>query len=77
MGRTSPTRSSSRLSIPIPTSLVIVTKVGAQRDSSGGWPHARKRQEIIDAVHDNLRNLGLDVLDVVNLRIGGHVRTDG
>jgi aryl-alcohol dehydrogenase-like predicted oxidoreductase len=56
---------------PYPDGLVIVTKVGAKRDSSGGWPHARKRQEIIDAVHDNLRNLGLDVLDVVNLRIGG------
>jgi pyridoxine 4-dehydrogenase len=56
---------------PYPDNLVIVTKVGARRDSEGGWPHARKRQEIIDAVHDNLRNLGLDVLDAVNLRIGG------
>jgi aryl-alcohol dehydrogenase-like predicted oxidoreductase len=56
---------------PYPNGLVIVTKVGARRDSDGGWPHARKRQDIIDAVHDNLRNLGLDALDVVNLRLGG------
>src|SRR6202041_2473635 len=51
--------------------LVIVTKVGARRGSDGSWPHARSRQEIIDGVHDNLRNLGLDALDVVNLRLGG------
>ena len=56
---------------PYPAGLVIVTKVGARRDSDGGWPHARTRQEIIDAVHDNLRNLGLDAMDVVNLRLGG------
>jgi len=56
---------------PYPDDLVIVTKVGARRGSDGSWPHARSRQEIIDAVHDNLRNLGLDVLDVVNLRLGG------
>jgi pyridoxine 4-dehydrogenase len=56
---------------PYPDELVIVTKVGARRGSDGSWPHARSRQEIIDAVHDNLRNLGLDTLDVVNLRIGG------
>src|ERR1700728_5366613 len=56
---------------PYPDELVIVTKVGARRGSDGSWPHARSRQEIIDAVHDNLRNLGLDALDVVNLRIGG------
>jgi aryl-alcohol dehydrogenase-like predicted oxidoreductase len=56
---------------PYPDDLVIVTKVGARRGSDGSWPHARSRQEIIDAVHDNLRNLGLDALDVVNLRIGG------
>ena len=57
---------------PYPEGLVIVTKVGARRDSDGGWPHARTRQEIIDAVHDNLRNLGLDAMDVVNLRLGGY-----
>jgi pyridoxine 4-dehydrogenase len=56
---------------PYPDDLVIVTKVGARRGSDGSWPHARSRREIIDAVHDNLRNLGLDVLDVVNLRLGG------
>jgi pyridoxine 4-dehydrogenase len=56
---------------PYPDDLVIVTKVGARRGSDGSWPHARSRQEIIEAVHDNLRNLGLDVLDVVNLRLGG------
>ena len=56
---------------PYPDDLVIVTKVGAKRAEDGSWPHARKRQEIIDAVHDNLRNLGLDALEVVNLRIGG------
>ena len=56
---------------PYPDDLVIVTKVGARRGSDGSWPHARSRREIIDAVHDNLRNLGLDVLQVVNLRLGG------
>jgi len=56
---------------PYPKDLVIVTKVGARRGSDGSWPHARSRQEIIDAVHDNLKNLGLDALDVVNLRLGG------
>ena len=56
---------------PYPDDLIIVTKVGARRGSDGSWPHARSRQEIIDAVHDNLRNLGLDALHVVNLRLGG------
>jgi pyridoxine 4-dehydrogenase len=56
---------------PYPVGLVIVTKVGVRRGTDGSWPHARTRQEISDAVHDNLRNLGLDVLDVVNLRLGG------
>jgi pyridoxine 4-dehydrogenase len=56
---------------PYPDDLVIVTKVGAGRGSDGSWPHARSRQQIIDAVHDNLRNLGLNALDVVNLRLGG------
>jgi pyridoxine 4-dehydrogenase len=56
---------------PYPDELVIVTKVGARRGSDGSWPHARSRQEIIDDVHDNLRNLGLDAMDVVNLRLGG------
>ncbi len=56
---------------PYPDNLVIVTKVGARRGSDGSWPHARSRQEVIHAVHDNLRNLGLDAIDVVNLRLGG------
>jgi pyridoxine 4-dehydrogenase len=55
---------------PYPDNLVIVTKVGARRAADGSWPHARSRQEIIDGVHDNLRNLGVDVLDAVNLRLG-------
>src|ERR1700685_850147 len=56
---------------PYPDDLVIVTKVGARRGSDGSWPHARSRQEIIDAVHDTLRNLSLDTLHVVHLRLGG------
>src|SRR5215467_10148937 len=56
---------------PYPENLVIVTKVGARRGGDGSWHHARSRQEIIDGVHDNLRNLGLDALQVVNLRLGG------
>ena len=56
---------------PYPDGLVIVTKVGARRGADKSWIHARSRQEVIDAVHDNLRNLGLDSLDVVNLRVGG------
>src|SRR5258706_15104664 len=56
---------------PYPDGLVIVTKVGARRAEDKSWPHALSRQELIDAVHDNLRNLGLDALDVVNLRVGG------
>lgn len=55
---------------PYPEGLVIVTKVGARRAEDKSWPHALSRQELIDAVHDNLRNLGLDTLDVVNLRVG-------
>ncbi len=56
---------------PYPEDLVIVTKVGARRGADKSWSHALSRQEITDAVHDNLRNLGLDKLDVVNLRVGG------
>jgi aryl-alcohol dehydrogenase-like predicted oxidoreductase len=56
---------------PYPDGLVIVTKVGAQRGEDKSWLHARSRQEVIAAVHDNLRNLGLETLDVVNLRVGG------
>src|SRR6266550_4139551 len=56
---------------PYPDGLVIVTKVGARRGEDKSWLHALSRQELIDAIHDNLRNLGLDGLDVVNLRVGG------
>src|SRR5437879_2490644 len=56
---------------PYPDGLVIVTKVGARRGADKSWMHALSRQELIDGVHDNLRNLGLDALDVVNLRVGG------
>jgi pyridoxine 4-dehydrogenase len=56
---------------PYPDDLVIVTKVGARRGEDKSWLHALSRQELIDAVHDNLRNLGLDKLEVVNLRVGG------
>jgi pyridoxine 4-dehydrogenase len=56
---------------PYPDDLHIVTKVGARRDADGGWPQARSADELRQAVHDNLANLGLQVLDVVNLRVGG------
>jgi pyridoxine 4-dehydrogenase len=56
---------------PYPDNLVIVTKVGARRGEDKSWIHALARQELIDGVHDNLRNLGVDKLDVVNLRVGG------
>ena len=61
---------------PYPDDLRIVTKVGAKRDAQGGWPHARSPQELRQAVHDNLKNLGLDALDVVNLRWGGFDRPE-
>src|SRR5215472_9652692 len=53
---------------PYPDDLVIVTKVGARRGESGSWIPAFSREELTQAVHDNLRNLCLDALDVVNLR---------
>jgi pyridoxine 4-dehydrogenase len=56
---------------PYPEDLRIVTKVGARRDAEGGWPHARSPEELRQAVHENLENLGLDALDAVNLRLGG------
>ncbi len=55
---------------PYPDELVIVTKVGARRGTDKSWIPALSRQELIDAVHDNLRNLGLNKLAVVNLRVG-------
>ena len=56
---------------PYPENLVIVTKLGARRGADASWIPARGRQDLIDGTHDNLRNLGLDALDVVNLRVGG------
>ena len=56
---------------PYPGGLVIVTKLGARREADASWVPALSRQELIDGVHDNLRNLGLERLDVVNLRVGG------
>jgi pyridoxine 4-dehydrogenase len=56
---------------PYPESLHLVTKVGAVRDAQGGWPPALAPDQLRQAVHDNLDRLGLDVLDVVNLRVGG------
>ena len=56
---------------PYPDALHIVTKVGALRDAEGGWPHALAPEQLRQAVFDNLDHLGLDALDVVNLRVGG------
>ena len=53
---------------PYPDDLVIVTKVSARRGEDGSWIPAFSREDLTAAIHDNLRNLGLDVLDVVNLR---------
>ena len=53
---------------PYPDDLVIVTKIGARRDTQGAWLPATSAEELRQAVHDNLRNLGLDVLEVVNFR---------
>ncbi len=56
---------------PYPKDLVIVTKVGAVRGNDASWIPARTPADLTRAVHDNLRNLRVDVLDVVNLRVGG------
>jgi aryl-alcohol dehydrogenase-like predicted oxidoreductase len=56
---------------PYPDDLHIVTKVGALRDAEGNWNKALSAAQLRQAVHDNLDRLGLDVLDVVNLRVGG------
>jgi pyridoxine 4-dehydrogenase len=55
---------------PYPESLHIVTKVGSTRDSQGGWPPAREPENLRRFVLENLENLGFEVLDVVNLRLG-------
>jgi aryl-alcohol dehydrogenase-like predicted oxidoreductase len=64
---------------PYPDDLVIVTKIGARRGEDGSWIPAQSRQALTQAVHDNLRNLGVDVLDVVNLRsmLGVHGPAEG
>lgn len=64
---------------PYPDDLLIVTKIGARRGSDGAWIPAFSAAELTQAVHDNLRNLGLDVLEVVNLRLmfGVHEPADG
>jgi aryl-alcohol dehydrogenase-like predicted oxidoreductase len=61
---------------PYPDELRLVTKVGALRDAEGGWPAAHAPEQLRQAVHDNLSHLGLDVLDVVNLRVGGFDRPE-
>ncbi|WP_437307047.1 aldo/keto reductase family oxidoreductase [Sorangium sp. So ce388] len=54
---------------PYPDDLVIVTKIGARRDEAGAWLPASSPEALTEAVHDNLRNLGLEALEVVNLRV--------
>lgn len=64
---------------PYPPGLVIATKVGARRGQNGSWAPALTREDLTEAVHNNLRNLGLDVLEVVNLRamFGRHGPAEG
>ena len=64
---------------PYPGNLVIVTKIGARRGEDKSWNPAFSREELTQAVHDNLRNLGVDALDVVNLRamFGVHGPAEG
>jgi pyridoxine 4-dehydrogenase len=58
---------------PYPSELVIVTKLGASRRADKSWQPAISRQDLTDGVHDNLRNLGIDVLDIVNYRAMGAI----
>lgn len=55
---------------PYPDTLLIATKVGADRDEQGGWPPARRPEDVRRQVHENLRTLGVDALDLVNMRMG-------
>ncbi|NLU80435.1 aldo/keto reductase family oxidoreductase [Micromonospora sp. HNM0581] len=55
---------------PYPESLLIATKVGANRDARGGWPTARRPEDLREQVHQNLRSLGVETLDLVNMRMG-------
>jgi pyridoxine 4-dehydrogenase len=59
---------------PYPESLTIVTKVGARRNDAAAWLPALSKQELTNAIQDNLKNLGVDVLDIVNLRVGPPMR---
>ncbi len=68
MVRTSPISIIREALHPYPRDLVVVTKVGARRGADASWIPAFSREELTQAVHDNLRNLGVDALDVVNLR---------
>ena len=61
---------------PYPANLTLVTKIGARRDDKGEWLAAASPEQLRSAVHDNLRNLGLDTLDVVNLRVFGNGLTE-
>ncbi|MFC0433872.1 oxidoreductase [Kutzneria buriramensis] len=61
---------------PYPEKLHIVTKVGARRSADGAWVPSLHPADVKAQVYDNLRNLGLDVLDVVNLRVAGHDESD-
>lgn len=56
---------------PYPDDLVLVTKVGARREADKSWPAALSRDELTQAVHDNLDHLGVEAMDVVNLRVSG------
>ena len=60
---------------PYPDDLVFATKVGARRDETGGWPEALSAEELVQGVHDNLRSLELERIDVVNLRIMENTET--
>jgi pyridoxine 4-dehydrogenase len=64
---------------PYPDDLVIVTKVGAVRGADASWNPAQKPADLVSAVHDNLRNLGVEALDIVNMRVTGqmHGPTEG
>jgi pyridoxine 4-dehydrogenase len=61
---------------PYPDGLVIVTKLGAKRAADKSWPRALSAEDLTEGVHDNLRNLGLETLDIVNLRVGGYEGPD-
>ena len=61
---------------PYPKDLVIVSKIGGRRGDDASWHRALTREEIISAAHDNLRNLKLEAIDIVNLRVGDMIAFD-